>query len=226
MKAIFFGDAHIDRKRDRLKNIERFLDSKCKDVDFLFIMGDLFEFFYGNAGFESLFPDLLEKLREFAFKGKTIYLLEGNHEFYVEGERQGIIFRKELEINIDGKRIFLAHGDRITSPILKRILSSFFVKKIVRLFGPKFSYNLAMLLKPIFSGKKEPDERTCKKLLKFAKKKLEEGCDVVIFAHSHKAERKEFEGSKLYLNTGDFIRSFDYVEYETNKGFEVKRFQG
>ena len=50
---------------------------------------------------------------------------------------------------------------------------------------------------------------------KSAKDLLKEN-DIVIFAHSHNPKKIEFENG-IYLNTGDWVKSFSFVKIEGKK---------
>jgi predicted phosphodiesterase len=46
-----------------------------------------------------------------------------------------------------------------------------------------------------------------------ARKYLEGGVDIVLFGHTHHAEIRQF-GDKTYVNTGEWIRSYNYAKLE------------
>src|SRR3989304_2910437 len=82
MKAIFIADAHIrgldDPKQNRLCS---FLDS-LKDIDRLFILGDVFDFWtrYSKV-LEYHYSPLLARFRRLLENGTHIVYVEGNHDF-------------------------------------------------------------------------------------------------------------------------------------------------
>src|SRR3972149_5949547 len=116
MKAIFIADAHIrgldDPKQNRLCS---FLDS-LKDIDRLFILGDLFDFWtrYSKV-LEYHYSPLLARFRRLMENGTHIVYVEGNHDFSVEPFFKeilgGEVYPGFADINLNGKRLFLAHGD-------------------------------------------------------------------------------------------------------------------
>lgn len=57
-----------------------------------------------------------------------------------------------------------------------------------------------------------------------ARRKVKEGYDAVVLAHSHMADICFIWSSKpgIYINTEDFQQWGDYVLYETGKGFSSK----
>ncbi|MGB9755634.1 MAG: metallophosphoesterase, partial [Desulfurella sp.] len=79
MKALFLSDIHYKGNEEFLV----FLDKIYKQYDKIYIVGDLFEFYYG---YEFLFCqhikliNLLKKVSD----EKKVYLFEGNHEYRLE----------------------------------------------------------------------------------------------------------------------------------------------
>lgn len=227
MRAIFFGDAHLTTEKKDVERVERFLEEECKRYDMVFLMGDIFEFFYSEVTeFHPLLLPIMESLKGLARAGRKVIFLEGNHEFRLKGEKDGIIFARELEIGLDGMRIFLAHGDAADNCFLKKVLSSPAVASLVRLLGPSLSFRVAIASRLCLSKREKlRDSGVPLKLRLYAQSKLSLGYDVVILAHSHKAERCELDRGRLYLNTGDFTSRFDYLVYETQRGFRFKHFR-
>ncbi len=233
MKAIFFSDVHLDRadtdKKDVLKS---FLKEICYDADDVFVMGDLFEFFYGYRDY--IYPwykEVVDSLKDLVDKGKKVVFLEGNHEFEIGNSLKsyaGIECYRELHIDIEGKRIFLAHGNEFIRNNPLRFLKSRFIYSIMETIGPSLTWKIAMLSSLFLSDRKKPYREEVKQRFRtFAEKRLRDDYDVVIFAHTHMPDRVDFniDGNKrLYLNTGDLYRYHSYIKYETNSGFTIEEY--
>ncbi|MCS7280537.1 MAG: UDP-2,3-diacylglucosamine diphosphatase [Desulfobacterota bacterium] len=231
MKAIFFGDAHLGRKT--VKEIDyllNFIDETLYEADLIFILGDMFEFYYGDFSYEWFNP-FLQRLRKLAEVGKEIFFLEGNHEFslgkYFE-ERWLCKPIPSIVTYLDNLKVYISHGHEIKSSLLGRLLRKKLTYRLMELFGPRVSWRLAMALRPLLSNKKKGfNQKTVRLFRAYAEKKLKEGFDAIILAHSHIPDLYEIvddDKRKVYLNTGDIIRSSTYGEYVSGQGFSLKKF--
>lgn len=243
MKAdwLFIADAHLrEWDFERQKRIIRFLERERKNLGTLVILGDLFEFWFGFEpfAFEGYRP-LLDELNELAKAGVHIRYTEGNHDFglgsYFEDTLGAQIDVNDSVVDLDGKRIYMAHGDLVNRgdilyQVFRYILRSGITFWIMRRVGPRVSKGVATFLSSVSTGKhkKTDSERTRRIYQEFALDKLREGFDVVILAHNHLPESCSFEmdGRKThYFNVGDWIHHFSYLRYRPGRGFQMEYFQ-
>ncbi|MEA2102825.1 MAG: metallophosphoesterase [Thermodesulfobacteriota bacterium] len=104
---LFIADIHL-RPGD-LKQEQQFiswLDMARKKADKVFILGDLFDFFY--SGLESRFDEVLNSLCN-----PKVYILPGNRDFLLSNLKKkglNIITSEEVICDIHGTRVLLAHG--------------------------------------------------------------------------------------------------------------------
>jgi predicted phosphodiesterase len=140
----------------------------------------------------------------------------------------GIICSRATSLEIEGNRTFLCHGDSLVSPLLPALIKTRPILSIMDKLGPALTWRVAMLFRIILSKKQKPYNTRAKRALReHAKKKFAEGYDVVVFGHSHVADRVEYgpgKGKRLYLNTGDLSRYGNYVEYTSAEGFQMRTF--
>jgi UDP-2,3-diacylglucosamine hydrolase len=232
MKAIFFADAHLtESDRERIGIVSRAIREITRDADIVFILGDLFEFYHGHDGYiYPCYKELIDALRMIAAE-RTVYFIEGNHEFGM-GEffetYTGVRCVEGLTINMDDKKVFLSHGDEMGSPALRRILKSRLIYSIMDRLGPSRTWKIAMLCRHFLSRSNKPHDRAVlDRFRRYGKRKLREGYDAVVIAHSHMAdiEEHEWNGKKrTYMNTGGMIASLSYGVYVTGKGFTVNTY--
>lgn len=232
MKAIFFSDAHLtDDEADRTETVSRIIRDITRDADLVFVLGDLFEFYHGYDGY--IYPfyresaDLLRKIAS----DRPVYFIEGNHEFGLGQHFEsytGVRCVESLTINMDDRKVFLSHGDEIGSPLLRRVLKSRFIYSVMDGLGPGLTWKIAMMTRPILSKSHKPyNKKTLDRFRKYGRRKLQEGYDAVILAHSHMADIEEYEWNgrkKTYMNTGDLITSFSYGVYVKGEGFSVVKY--
>jgi len=233
MKMIFFADAHLTRKnKKKIQFVETFVRDVCSDADMVFILGDLFEFYHGYQGY--IYPwyrSIVDTFKIITGKGKSVYFLEGNHEFEMGPFFEtytGIKCVKNLTIDVEGNRTFISHGDEFFRNPVTRALKTPFTLGAMNVFGPKLSWKIAMGMSTIMSKKKKGQNLKVKdRFREYAKEKLNEGYDAVILAHSHISDYVEYgtgEEKKVYLNSGDFMKNFTYIEYTSESGFAVRKY--
>lgn len=233
LKAIFFSDAHLTADSvDKAELLQRFAVDVLGNANAVFILGDLFEFYHGYDGY--IYPwyrgaiDILKKLAE---SGKDMVFFEGNHEFgmgrYFE-DYTGIPCRQSTTVDLDGKKVFMSHGDGWHRFYLGSILKTRFIYAIMDALGPRLTWMIAKAARVFLSRKIKPyNERTKNIFREYARQKLDEEYDIIILAHSHMTDIVEFEvcqKKKVYLNTGDFGRYLDYVSYDSGTGFTLEKY--
>ena len=225
MAISFFSDVHLGeagRSKEELKleKLASFLDLVEQDGEMLFILGDLFDFWFEykhaipNEHLRTVFR--LAKLVE---SGIEVHYISGNHDFWL-GEflsrEVGIkIHRDYFKTEIDGKKIFMIHGDGLSPSdkgyrILKRILRNrvniWLYQKLPADWGIPLAKYVAS------TSRNHTSKRTLKFLddyEDYAKKKLSQGFDIVIIGHLHHPILHRINDG-IYLNTGDFIEHFSY----------------
>jgi len=233
MKMVFFGDTHLKKKKKRkARLVEAFLRDVCADADMIFILGDLFEFYHGYEGY--IYPwyrGVVDTFKAMTAQGKSGYFFEGNHEFGMGPFFEtytGIQCVKHLTMDIEGKRTFVSHGDEFFNNAVTRALKTPLTYGVMELFGPRLSWKIAMGLSAVISKKKKGhNPRVKDKFREYARQKLDEGYDAVILAHSHISDHVEFgsgKTKKVYLNTGDLMRQYTYVDYTSEEGFQVRKY--
>ena len=226
MSIYFISDVHLGlgnreeerRKEDRLL---AFLNTILPDTEKLFIVGDLFDFWFEyRTVIPKGFHRTLSALQHFTDQGKEVHYLVGNHDCWM-----GDFFPEELKVKIytdpfetteKGKRIYLHHGDGLAERdfgyrFIKPILRNRFNIWMYRWLHPDIGVRLAR------SSSRSSREYTSEKdygesegMIELAKEKFARGVDIVIMGHRHKAEARTFEGG-TYVNLGDWISQCTYA---------------
>jgi UDP-2,3-diacylglucosamine hydrolase len=213
----FISDAHVGaRVPGAEQRLVSFLESVRGRADSLYILGDLFEFWmeYGRAiprrGFR-----VLSLLAELHRGGTALAYLKGNHDLWFKGflERElGARAADELEQVIDGRRVFLSHGDALDRGAVPRFFRAVMRNRVsgalYALLHPDIGVGLAEGVARTsrdYSAKPELVEA----MARFAAEKLATGFDAVILGHSHVPELRHV-GAGVYLNVGDWVKHFTY----------------
>ncbi len=228
-KAYFVSDAHlgVDKPEiERLKEREliRFLDLVCSDGKQLFILGDLFDFWFE---YRTVIPKgyhrLLAKLSELVDKGIEVSYLAGNHDFWLgnffKDEIGMRVYADPFSITLGNSKFFLHHGDGLGDGdlgyrILKRILRNRLNVWLYSWLHPDLGVRLAR-----FSSRKSRNYTSQKDygevdgMRKFASEKIAEGFHYVIMGHNHKPVYEKIGGG-AYVNLGDWISHFTYGVYD------------
>jgi UDP-2,3-diacylglucosamine hydrolase len=237
-KTYFFSDAHLglgSKEDDRTKEraLLNFLDHVARDGEQLFIVGDLFDYWFE---YKTVVPKgyfrLFTKLADLTEQGVAISYIAGNHDFWLRGyfhDELGIeLFRDPLERTIHGKRFYIHHGDGLLKNdigyrILKRILRSTINIFLFSLLHPDWAGSLARW------SSRRSRRHTGKRhfendgMISFAEKKLSEGFDVVVMGHHHSPLlRNTKEG--IYVNLGDWITEYTYAVYN-GRTVQLKRWK-
>jgi UDP-2,3-diacylglucosamine hydrolase len=241
MDWLFVGDAHFAAgDKGRRKHFSRFVHENRSTFDTLVIMGDFFDFWFGFPDCSLLkkeYRDVLEILQGLRSNGVRVIYLEGNHDFslgpYMREELGIEVYDKSVEMELNGKRIYLAHGDRIAPAVghwvLIRILRNWVTYRLITFLGPRLV--IAIARRWSARSRKRTLEKSPKviaRLQRFAREKLGQGFDAVILAHTHLPEAitmVEQGREAYYFNVGNWIKDFSYLRYNEKKGFSLEYYE-
>ena len=146
-KIYFLSDFHLgvpdyESSLVREKKVVTFLESIRHDAAEIFIVGDMFDFWYE---YKTVVPKgytrLLGKLAEITDSGIPVHFFMGNHDMWMNG-----YFEKELNIPVyiepqtfewNGKQFYIGHGDGLGPGDHKyKLLKKVFRSKLCKwLFG-------------------------------------------------------------------------------------------
>ncbi|MBQ9312674.1 MAG: UDP-2,3-diacylglucosamine diphosphatase [Bacteroidales bacterium] len=239
-KVYFLSDFHLGSPKGevsllREKKIVRFLQSIENDAKQIFLLGDIFDFWFE---YKRVVPKgyvrLLGQLASMTDKGIKIDFFCGNHDLW-----QRDYFSKELnitvhtqkteEILIDGKTFLLGHGDGLDSKDFKYLFIRYiFRNPISKAIFTSLPATIGIALANFWSsasrkahkeidfkslGDKEPIVLFCKKYLQ------EHKVDYFIFGHRHLITDVNIDNKARYINTGSW---FDRNPYAVWDGKELK----
>jgi UDP-2,3-diacylglucosamine hydrolase len=226
-----FGVPNKEASKKRELAVIQWLDHIQKDANHLFLLGDIFDFWFEYSGKPPTFYTLfLNKIAELRKNGIEIYFFTGNHDMWVKNyltEQLGVhVFRKKQEFVINNKKILMGHGDGLGKGEFGYKCLKFFLncKINVWLFGlipPKIGGAIACF----FSRKSRAMTPEYKeKFLGNEKELLVQFCyqylvnhdiDYFIFGHRHLPLEIVIENA-IYFNTGDWLKYNSYIQCEKN----------
>ncbi len=240
MSTYFISDVHLglagrDEERAKEDRLLAFFRSILPTAKTLFIVGDLFDFWFEyRTVIPKGFHRTLSALQAFTEKGIPVHYLAGNHDFWV-----GDFFASELgmalhmdpfEVVIDGKRIYLHHGDGLAQKdlgyrLLKPVLRNRFNIALYRWLHPDIGVRLARgssrTSRAYTSAKHYGEEGAMRE---FAARRIAGGADIVIMGHRHKPV-EETIGGGVYVNLGDWITYHTYASMQRGK-ISLKTWKG
>ncbi len=244
-KSIYFSsDNHLGAPNYsdsliREKLFISWLDKIKKDAQVIFLLGDLFDFWFEY--YKSVpkgFTRVLGKLAELSDSGIKIYFFVGNHDYwtrdYFQKEIGMEVLKKPTEFKINNKLFFIGHGDGLGPgdfkyKFLKRIFRNPLFIFLFRINYPWFGIPLGNF----FSRKNKILSRNNIKfkskeneiLYHFCKKKLNvKHYDFFVFGHRHLPLKIELGNNSYYFNTGDWINHYSFLHFKDDS-LELKYFK-
>lgn len=128
-EILFISDLHLSQDHpNALRRFVEFATTLSDQVEQIFMLGDVFDFWIGDDGAETLGHSAIEKrLEQLSSSGVELFFLPGNRDFLV-GEsfaaRTGCqIMQDPSIIELGGERIYLTHGDALCTDDIEHQLS-------------------------------------------------------------------------------------------------------
>jgi UDP-2,3-diacylglucosamine hydrolase len=117
--SLFISDLHLspDTPAANLA-LQQFLDSRAREADALYVLGDLFEYWIGDDSLEGDFtPRICAAFARLALQDVKLFFMRGNRDFMI-GERfareSGMsLLDDPCLIDLHGKPTLLMHGDAL-----------------------------------------------------------------------------------------------------------------
>lgn len=245
-KIYFLSDFHLgspnyESSLDREKKVIAFLESVRQSALAIFIVGDMFDFWYE---YKQVVPKgyvrIFGKLAELTDSGIPVHFFVGNHDMWMCG-----YFEKELNIPVyfepraytwNNKKFLVGHGDGLGPgdhgyKFLKGVFRNKICQWLFGLLPPAFSIGLANY----FSNKSRKNTNIEEKcfmgenkewLVIYSREVLaKEQVDFFIFGHRHLPLDYKLSDRSRYINLGDWISHFTFAEFDGND-VQLKKWEG
>ncbi|WP_290790570.1 UDP-2,3-diacylglucosamine diphosphatase [Flavihumibacter sp. UBA7668] len=239
-KIYFISDFHLGapdhaQSLKREKKIVQFLERIEPELGQLFIVGDLFDFWYE---YKTVVPKgyvrLLGKLASLTDKGIPVHFFVGNHDMWVNGyfeEELNIpVYHEEKRVEFNGKKFLIGHGDGLGPgdhgyKFIKKVFRNPVCKWFFGVLHPSWGIGIANYMSrksraatgqsdEIFLGEdKEWLIQYCREVLQ------KEKFDYFIFGHRHLPIDFKLNEESRYINLGDWLR---YDSYAVFDGKEIR----
>jgi UDP-2,3-diacylglucosamine hydrolase len=237
-KIYFISDFHLGAPDNasslqREKKIVRFLDSIKHDASIIFLLGDMFDFWFE---YKKVVPKghirLLGKLAELSDAGVQFNFFVGNHDMwmkdYFADEFNMKLYWEPTEFNFDNKRFLIGHGDGLGPgdhgyKFIKKVFRNPVCKWMFGALHPQLGISIANY----FSKKSRQKTGSSDQeflgeenewLAIYSRERLaKEHFDYFIFGHRHLPLDIQLNSKSRYINIGDWITNFTYAVYDGNE---------
>jgi UDP-2,3-diacylglucosamine hydrolase len=243
-KIYFIADVHLgapalNNNREREMLFARWLDSINDDVQELYLMGDIFDFWWEYKKVAPRgYTRILGRIANLTDRGIPVYFFPGNHDLWVFDylpEELGVeIHRNEVIKEIGGKKFFLAHGDGLDAEDigylrLKKIFTNKTLQWLFSRLHPNFALHIAhSWSKSSRTAKFEKGEEFILNddgIYKFAQDFIKhEPVDYFITGHRHQMVDAPLNKKARFVLLGDWIKNFSYGVFDGEK-FELKTYK-
>ncbi len=234
-KIYFLSDFHLgapDRETSlqREKQIVTFLDEIKKDASHIFILGDLFDFWYEyKKVVPKGFVRILGTLAALTDSGIVIKFFVGNHDMWMNGyfeNELGIeVFHNPHEFEFSGKKFFIGHGDGLGPgdhryKFLKKVFRNKISQWAFGVMHPSIGIGLAdYMSRKSRKATGKTDEHFLGEdkewLIIFSRQMLEKKhYDYFIFGHRHFPIDFKLSHNSRYINLGDWIKYNSFAVFD------------
>ncbi len=248
-KIYFASDFHLgipDQEQSLLreKKLVRWLEMARADAAEIFLMGDLFDFWFEyKTAIPRGYSRLLGKLAEITDSAIPVHLFRGNHDMwafdYLAGELNIQLHRDPEFRTFNGKQFYLAHGDGLGPgdygyKFIKRVFASQFNQWLFRQLHPDLGIRMALFWsRKSRSVNIEKEKKYRDITLNLIQQRItthsnelvkaHPGLDFLVYGHYHYPLDIAITGHARQLVLGDWITHFSYAVFDGER-MELKYF--
>ena len=244
-KIYFASDFHLGTPNhsesiERERKIVSWLSAIQKDASAIYLVGDIFDFWYEWKGaVPKGHVRILGKLAEICDSGIPVHFFTGNHDLwtfgYLEEEIGMKVYRDSIQVEIQGKKCFIAHGDGLgpgdhSYKFLKKIFTSSICQWLFSRLHPNLSFALANYFSSKSRINKSENDAVFKGdsnelLVDYSKEILTlNHYDYFVFGHRHLPLDINLSDKSKYFNLGEWVKYNSYGVLE-NGILELKFYE-
>lgn len=237
-KIYFASDFHLGvpdaaTSLVREKKIVRWLDMAAKDAAEIFLVGDIFDFWFEyKRAVPRGYTRLLGKISELTDRGIPVHVFTGNHDMwifdYLTTECGVKLYRKSIEREWNGKKFMIGHGDGLGPgdygyKMIKKIFANPVCQWLFARLHPNFGIWLAGSLSGYSRSTTGDKDRVflgedkewliiyCKEVL------TKTHFDYFIFGHRHLEMDISLNDHSHYINLGQWLNGSSYAVFDGEK---------
>ncbi|MBW3467086.1 UDP-2,3-diacylglucosamine diphosphatase [Arthrospiribacter ruber] len=243
-KVFFASDFHLgapdtSTSKIREKKIIKWLESIEDEAAAIFLVGDIFDFWFEyKQVVPKGFVRFLGKIAELRDKNIPILFFTGNHDLwmkdYFEKELQVPVYHHPIDIQIQGKKLLVGHGDGLGPgdkqyKVLKQVFTNPVAQWMFRWLHPDIGVWLAQKwssksrisklgqAENEFKGEEEWLWQYCRQVQK------NQQFDFYIFGHRHIPLDLPVGDHSRYFNLGEWVSQYTYGVFDGTR-FEIRTF--
>ena len=234
-KVYFLSDFHlgapnVSESRKREDRLVRFLQEARKDAAVIFIVGDIFDFWFEyKTVVPKGFVRLLGTLAQMSDEGIQLHIFTGNHDLwmqdYLANELNAKVYFEPQQFTIQNKQFLIGHGDGLGPgdagyKRLKKIFTNPVCQWLFRWLHPDAGIQLANYFSQKSRAKTGNSDEVFlgedkEWLILYTKEKAKTmAMDYFIFGHRHFAIDFKINEKSRYINLGDWIRLNTYAVFD------------
>lgn len=232
-KIYFASDFHLgapdyESSLAREKKIVNWLDHIKDDAAEIFLVGDIFDFWFEyKKAIPRGFVRLQGKIAELTDSGIPVHVFTGNHDMwifdYLPQELGVKLYREPITREFFGKKYYIGHGDGLGPgdkgyKFLKKVFANKFCQWCFARLHPNFGIWLAEKSSKTSRAKTgSSDEKFLGEegewLIHYCREELQkEHFDYFVFGHRHLPLDIELNDESRYYNLGEWIKHCTYLE--------------
>ncbi|QCK14001.1 UDP-2,3-diacylglucosamine diphosphatase [Mangrovivirga cuniculi] len=234
-KLYFASDFHlgvdaIDTSIEREKKLISWLKSVSEDAHAIFLVGDIFDFWFEyKKVVPKGFVGFINQIRETVDSGIPVYLFKGNHDMwmfdYLPEVTGAEIISDELKIGVNGKRLFIHHGDGLgpgdkSYKLLKKVFRSSVCQWLFAALHPAIGMGIAHFWSSQSKKKNNGLEQTFEEKEKeniwlFCRENEKvQHFDMYICGHRHLVLEMDVTKNSRYYNIGEWMTGAPYGVFD------------
>jgi len=243
-KIYFASDFHLGvpnkaESKARENKIVRWLSEIEEDAAAIFILGDIFDFWFEyKYTVPKGYIKFLGKLAFIREKGIPVYFFTGNHDMwmfdYFPTELDIPVFYTSQQFEVNETRFFVGHGDGLGPgdhfyKIIKKVFANKLCQRAFSLIPSYVGMGIANFWsrKSRISNIKKDDVFLNEKewLYQFCKEnECRTNYHFYIFGHRHLPLRMRINQQSEYINLGEWVNFYTYAVFDGKK-IDLKEFE-
>jgi UDP-2,3-diacylglucosamine hydrolase len=236
-KIYFASDFHLgapseSASRAREKRIIRWIESVESEVSALFLVGDIFDFWFEYPHVVPKgFVRFLGKLAALCDRGIPVYFFHGNHDMwmfdYLEKEIGIKIYKDLVTLSSANQKILIGHGDGLgpgdyTYKFLKSVFRNPLLQWLFKWLHPTVGFSIATGWSShsrINNDNKEDLNKNENEWLYQYCKNIEQQNhhDYYVFGHRHLPLEISINNDATYINLGEWVNFNSFASFDGQK---------
>lgn len=239
MRTLFIADLHLSENHPQVcEAFFAFLKNEHKEVESLYILGDLFEVWIGDDEHTPLMDKVAKALSQYALNNNIkIYYIHGNRDFMI-GKRYAKqsamqLLAEHSEVELYGKNVLMMHGDTLcladeNYQKMRKVIHNPFLQFIFNLLPLFIRKKIGWKIRTASQNKKVGKKREMMGVTESEVVRLMEKhkTQMLIHGHTHQAAEHHLQllnSPATRFDVGDWFNNLSFVEVTETKACLIIR---